>query len=111
MSILSIPVTSDPFNQTTVNLEGSDYLLSFQWNQRESSWYMSISLPDETLLASVKIVTNWALLRRFVDPRLPPGEMFAISTTNDLTNPGLNDFGPGLRVDLTYWDTMTLAGG
>lgn len=103
MSILTIPTTSDPFYSQTVNLEGVDYLFEFRWNQRESSWYLAIYQSDETLLCSVKVVTNWDLLRRFTDPRLPPGPLFAkANPLGDTTNPGLTDFGPGLRVELKY---------
>lgn len=108
MSVLLVDTSSDPFYTQTTNFEGTDYLLEFRFNQRESDWRMSISQQDGTLLASFKIVCSMPMLRRFTDPRLPPGELIAVSNTNDISPPGLNDFGLNQRVTLTYFESTGL---
>ena len=102
--ISSIPTSQDlPFFTQVTTLDGISYLLSFRWNQRESCWYLSIALQDETPLADgIKIVCNVYLLRKFVDIRLPPGQLMAIANNNDTSPPGIDELGQDRRVTLLY---------
>lgn len=81
-------------------IEGTDYTFQFDWNERESKWYMRIYFGDEILVSGVKIIINFPLLRNYVDERLPPGIIYAIDTYGNGEDPGLNDF--GTRVILLY---------
>jgi len=90
-----------------VVLSNITYTLEFRWNTREGYWYMDIK--DETedpILAGIKVVIEWPLGIRTVDSRRPPGVFFAIDTTNQQRDPGVNDLGD--RVKLVYFDESEL---
>lgn len=107
-----IPTIAVPFYTQTVALDGINYLLEFRFNSRENTWRMGISLPDGTVLANgIKIVSNFLLLQKYADDRLPQGEIIALSSGPDDSPPGLNDFGVGLRVELCYLERTDLVSG
>jgi uncharacterized protein DUF6983 len=82
MSAQIIDTAQDPFFDQVVNLEGTDYKLSFHYNQREDCYYLSIATPDGSdIVVGIKIVADWPLLHKWSDPRLPPGELFCSSNT------------------------------
>jgi len=82
------------FQNTT--FEGTQYILEFDYNQRCASWYLSIADSDNVdIYNGIKLVTGFPLLRKCVDPRRPPGEMFIFSSTADQSPPGLLDLIPG----------------
>jgi hypothetical protein len=57
--------TDKRFEQTT-QLDGLEYLLTFQWSDRESCWYLDVEDQDGNPLCElVKLVVSWPLLRRF----------------------------------------------
>lgn len=102
--IVVIPTFEDPFYSTNVALEGSSYTFEFRYNQRENSWYLSISLPDGTeLVKGVKIVCRKHLLQRCAEVRLPRGMLMAFPNTSDDTTPGLLELGEDKRVTLIYY--------
>lgn len=114
MPSLTISTQASPYYSLTTTLEGTAYQFDFRWSQREAAYYLSIGLPnpagDPTPLASFKIVSNWPLLRRFTDTRLPPGELIAMcARTGDTSPPKVADLGPGLRCELTYLTSDTLS--
>ena len=76
--------TADLDYEQVTQLEGVEYLFRFLWSDRESAWYMDLSDQDQDPIAQfVRITVGWPLLRRFRDPRLPPGMLIAIDTTGD----------------------------
>lgn len=85
-----------------VTLEGVEYLFEFLWSAREACWYMNLYDQDQHPIALlIRLVINWRLLRRFTDPRLPPGLLFCVDLTGngqDIAASG--DF--GTRVVLVY---------
>jgi hypothetical protein len=104
MALIIIPtsITKSNYVQNTT-LDGVEYVLRFRWNQRESKWYLAIELPDETVLvAGIKVVADWPLLKMQTSELLPPGELFAVDSTGQETDPGLRDLGE--RVTLFYFE-------
>ena len=107
-----IDTSADPFYSQVTDLDGINYILSFAYNQRETCWYLSIAdIQANDLMTGIKIVSNWKLLRRGSDTGLPPGELVARSYTQDDSPPGLDDFGPGKRVELVYIPVLKLLKG
>jgi len=106
MAQFFIPTNSEvPFNSQRTTIEGREFLLNFFYNQSEDVWYLSILDTNEIeILSGLKIVTNWLLLRRRkFDPRLPPGDFIAISSTDEPARFG--ELGLGKRVQLNYLDS------
>lgn len=88
----------------TATLDGTVYLLHFQWNTRENCWYLRLTLPSGYLIAQgIKIVCNFPLLYKLADSNAPLGEIFAIAPSYDDSPPGFGDFANG-RVTLYYFE-------
>lgn len=102
MTVFIIPTPNDqPFAEQRSTLDGSDYVLTFQWSAREGSWYLSVADESNDPIASgLKIVPNVPLGRRVRDVRWPPGWIVALSENDE---PPLFDELGG-RVVLYYYD-------
>lgn len=91
------------YSQTTV-LEGTAYLLTFSYNQRENCWYLSMATEEgDDIIDGMKLVCSWPITRKCADPRAPQGELMVISNTSDNSPPGLADLAPGGRCILNYF--------
>jgi hypothetical protein len=115
MTIQSFPFFDDPNWFATFTLEGVPYVIEFDYNERASSWYMSIADADNVdIYNGVKIVTGFSLLKKCADPRAPPGQIWCMSTTSDGSPPTLYDLIPGGRCGLFYvtsdWIALINAG-
>lgn len=107
-----IPTFSDPFYTQITTLDGIPYLLNFRFNTREGAWYLQIATSENEVIAQgIKIVTNYRLLQKYADSRMPQGEMICFSFGNDDSTPGMNDLGIGLRCELWYYPKADLPVG
>jgi hypothetical protein len=104
MATLTIPILDgEPFVDQTSNLDGTDYLLQFRFNQREQRYYLSIYLADGTPLAKgAVLVCMWPLFKHVTDRRMPPGTLFVAPQGSDTSPPKLGELGPGKRCELIY---------
>lgn len=83
------------YEQSTI-LDGSSYLLSFDYNVRDEHWYFSLRTVDEEPISGftgLKLVQNWFPGRLSRDINKPPG-LFLVSSEQH-TEPGLLDLGDG----------------
>lgn len=110
MSLRAIQTDVVPFYDEVVNLGGTDYLLSFAYNQRVDAYYLTISTPDGTqLVGGIKIVANWPLLHKYAFDGLPAGEITAVANTQvSDPAPGLGQIGANLPFTLFYIDEDSL---
>lgn len=101
---ITIPQRTAFFSQR-VELDGVNYLLDFSYNQRADCFFLTVNDENGTyLLGPIKIVSNWPLLRwHRYQPGLPPGELWAISTLENIDVPGLATFGSD--VGFYYYDS------
>ena len=109
MAAYTIPLPDQtPFFDQVTNLDGTDYLLSFRYNQREARFYLTIGAPDGTIYASgAALVCNWGLFRNVQDSRMPPGVLIVLPMGPDDTAPALGELGPGKRCELWYLDAAS----
>lgn len=104
MSLTLRTYPGDPLYEVRYNLEGREYFFTFDWSGKEEVYYLKIEDANRNvLLSGLKLVCNWPLLRRYVDSRLPYGELGIVSLTDDDSPPGLYDLGEGARCVLTYF--------
>ena len=97
-----------PHYDMQVVLDDATFTLEFQWNVREASWYMHIRDEDSTpLIMGTKVVINFPLAARSVNPKRPAGRFVAQDTTEKQENPGLFDLGE--RVQLLYYAASELS--
>lgn len=91
MALLTIPLSPDlkSFRQRT-ELDGSEYVLVFQYNQRLARWFMDVLAEDDSPLISGVLVAPVTDLsrRRAYNPEHPPGALVVL----DLEAPGENGF-------------------
>jgi hypothetical protein len=105
---LEIPTSTElPSYVQRTTLEGREYVLAFDWNEREGRWFFDVLDSEETPLAvGLKVVVGFPLLRRKTDPRLPPGDFLAIDTSDTGADPGFAELGG--RVRLCYLEAAEL---
>lgn len=106
--MIQIPTLTDgtvTYEQRT-ELDGTEYLLSFQWNPRRDKWALSINALDGTdVLTGQNVCLNIPLNRRAVGG--PPGVLICLpAAEGDFEPPGLVDF--GTRVALWYLNAADL---
>lgn len=106
---LQIPTSTElPSYVQRLTLEGREYVLAFDWNEREGRWFFDLlDSEEEPLAAGLKVVVGFPLLRRRkTDPRLPPGDFFAIDNSGTGRDPGFEEL--GARVVLCYLEAAEL---
>lgn len=96
------------WNQRVI-LDGVAFLLDFNWNGREGSWYISLSDAEgNPLVMSRKVVTNRPLFKRFAFlAGMPKGEIFALDPSGKIPYAGYTELGSA--VGLYYFDAAELA--
>lgn len=107
MITLALPFNVPHFRQR-VTLDGAEYLLTFEWNQRAEKWFFSIAASDETkILTGVKLVADYPLLTlaRW-NAQCPDGELYAVDSSGQGLDPHLldlaNENGSTPRVQVVY---------
>ena len=110
MTTQVIPTGDDVVYSQTTSLDGVPYLLRFSFNQREQTWWLLLSTGDgDPIYGSVKLVVSFPLFASCADSRKPPGKLIVVSSTTDLSPPGLEDLVEGGRCQLCYIPAADLA--
>lgn len=101
---IEIPVATDtPLYTERVTLDGIEYLIKFDWNDRENRWYMGLfTVTGEPLAVGIKVLANWPLLRRFTGENMPPGVLIAADLSSQNGEPPTYAE-LGTRVKLLYY--------
>ena len=89
-------------------LDGRDYLLTFDWCQRDGRWRLDVADADGVAIVSgVTLVTRGHPLAGVIDTRRPAGDLVVVDATgaNDL-DPGFADLGARFR--LVYFTAAEL---
>jgi hypothetical protein len=106
MATIEIPIAPSVADQRLqVQLEQETFGLRARWNERVSTWLLDVSDDVGVVVASVPIVVEAPLLRRYTDRRLPKGELVLVDTTGQGAEPGLADL--GARCRLLYTESGT----
>ena len=108
---VEIPIALDtPLYTERVILDGREYLLRFDWNEREKRWRLDIgNIQEEWLAVGIKIVADFPLLRRFRSEAMPPGQLIAKDfSPQGGESPAFLDL--GRRVRLIYYPVGSLDG-
>lgn len=105
MALVIIPTRSDiPCYDFQITLDGVILNLEFAWSDRMSVWAMNIfDINSVAIVTGIPLFTEFPLLYKEKDTRLPKGNWFCVDTGNEAKNPGRDDFGS--RVLLYYGDT------
>ena len=95
-----MPVRSDlPAYKFQLDLEQILYTFTFRYNERMDRWIMDIADENEDdLLLGTVVLTEWPLIQRFKDDRLPPGEFMAIDESGEFKYPGREELGNDVKL-------------
>lgn len=106
-----IPTFSDEIWTQSTTLEGTTYILTFQFNWSTNAWYMSVAdVSGVDIYNGIKLTVGIPLLFRCKDVRRPAGELFCLSSTTCTEPPGLLELLPGSgRCQLYYIDAAWMA--
>lgn len=90
---LEIAVPQDvPLFDIRTTLKGQEYILLFDWHDRESRWYMTVlDAAGNVVTAGIKLLSNWPLYSRETLPQAPHGQF--IVADPDALPAQLADFG------------------
>lgn len=90
-------------------LDGRDYLLTFDWSQREGHWRFTVADQDGVAIRSgLLLVAGLPLLLGTTDTRRPAGDVVCVDTTGASdVDPGFSDL--GTRFALVYFTAAELA--
>lgn len=90
---LNLNVPNASFS-VSVTLDKISYILAFDYNYRNESWYVTICTNEfDVIAASVLITAHLPLFYAYNDPRLPQGKLYVEDTTGKSSNPKFNSFG------------------
>lgn len=93
--IFNIPVDSKfaSFKQR-VELDDSEFVLKFDWNTRQSRWYVSLMDGNENpLVMGLNLVANFPLFNRFKGTQYPDGTMMLMDATGSWQECGRDGLG------------------
>lgn len=95
MAIKNIPVNfNSPDFNFQIDLDGTVYGFRFILNERTGRYSMTISTEaGEPIVAGLALTTNWKILSRFKDTRLPKGRLFTVDMTGGNNEPNQDNFG------------------
>jgi hypothetical protein len=95
-----MPIRADlPAYTFQLALEGTLYNFEFRYNERMERWLMDINDENQSpLLKGIPVQTDFNLIERFKDDRLPPGEFFAIDESGEGKQPSREDFGNDVKL-------------
>ena len=110
MPIYEIPTTSaSPSYTQRTAIDGATYTWSFDWNARDSHWYLSLAdASGDPMLSGFKMVVDADLLWSIrYDERIPQGLLAAMDMTLQGVDAGRDDL--GARVQMRYYTTDEFA--
>ncbi len=100
MNILSFPDANDIVFLAT--FDGTQYRLRLCWNDRGGFWTLSVrTAAGVPLVEGVKVVPNYALLKPYHQPGIPPGELMVVAIDDAIQTVGRSDFASG-KVAMVY---------
>jgi hypothetical protein len=110
-----ILIRTDPegslYEQRTT-IDDQDYVLLFDYSQREDRWYLTVSLPEgDILVRGLKLVTGVVLGPRVADRRMFAGGLVVETRSADRSAPGWGELGENQRCQLYYVTREEIANG
>lgn len=112
MASQTLPTRTDAARYSfEIDLEDDTFTFSFEWNDRDSGWYMSIADATGTvLLAGRRVVVGYPLINIYRDARLPQGSLEAIDTSSTGEEAGVGDLGDRVKLIYTPFADLVASG-
>jgi len=106
---LQLPIRNDIESfSLAIALDGSVYLLQFDYNLRIDTWTMTVSdALGNPILAGAPILTNIETLAQYITEELPPGGVIAIDESGQNLDPTFDSFSETVKA--IYLEAADLA--
>ena len=89
---IPVPQLGAPLFTERVTLAGSEFVLTFDWHDRESRWYMHIAdVNGNIITAGLKLIPAWPIYERETFRNRPLGQFVVFDPS--VLPPALMDFG------------------
>jgi hypothetical protein len=98
---IQLPTPTDGYPDMTIRcaIEGVTYAFAWLWNERESTWYVSIADSEgDPIVSGVRVVLNADLIGRTTDSRLPDGKILVKDITGATDEPDRDTLGQNVLV-------------
>lgn len=91
MLAFALPSPPVPFYTVKATMDGVDYYLKFEWNQRYG-WFMGLAdITQSVIFSPRKLVANRNLFKYCTDQRRPRGALVCYDTTGIGKDPTYED--------------------
>ena len=88
----------------TIELDGSEFKLGFEWNDRAAGWFFDLfDSTGAALVSGRRIVVGFPLWNRIHTAGMPFGDLSAIDTSGAGIEPGFADLGNRVLLVYTPW--------
>lgn len=97
-----LPIVEELYNyKYEIALDGTAYIIHFQYNSRKDGWFVSLyDYSDNLLIAGIKVKLGSDLLEQFRYIEGLPSGILAVSNFADYEEAKLSNFGS--KVSLAY---------
>lgn len=108
MAMVECPTQDNlPAYRYVILLDGTNYTLTFTFNNRMSKWFLNLGdSVNNPIISQVPVIANWPLFDRFNEAAIPLGTLFAFDTSGQNLDPGQFDLGN--RVKQFYAEKGTI---
>lgn len=98
MALLQVPTRNDIYDYTfRVELDSIIYIINIRYNTYMDKWLLDIkSSSDSPIIMGIPLLLGTNLLDRYVDSRLPAGDLFMYNIEDETIDGGIDDLGDNL---------------
>jgi hypothetical protein len=91
--MVQLPLRNDvPAFSFQTDLDATTYSFKFRYNSRTDRWTFDIQTAiEEPIISGISVLSGVSLLDRFVDERLPTGDLFVLNKEDENVSPGRFD--------------------
>jgi hypothetical protein len=107
--MLQIPFIEYPAYTKEIVLDSKSYIFSFVWNTRGEFWTLSIAdINKVTIINGIKIVLNYNLLQDFHHLDVPPGDLYVLDLSTNVSKIQYSDFTNERQLVMIYQELSDL---
>ena len=98
--MIEIPLTSSPPHQEfEIGLGGDIFRLQLDYNDRDTSWYITLASADgATLIAGKRLAVDWQPFAQYSQEEFPAGLVFTVDESGQGNEAGQTDLGVVLKM-------------
>ena len=98
MALLQIPLRKDIYDYSfRIELDSIVYIMNIRYNTHMNRWILDLKdSSDAPIIMGLPLLLGTQLLKRYADPRLPPGDLFMYNLEDETADGGIDDLGTNL---------------